>query len=144
MKVLWQARCFAAEDQHDIRRSAERCVPEQPRGLRGEEERLTQRRQPTLERDPVGPHAQVDILPVVESRPLDLTLVEREPEWLDEMQRGADRETRPAGVAGVPVNLRVHQNHMQRPRHWMFSRTPTGLKCWHGAAETRRRGGCWC
>ena len=65
-----------------------------------------------LERVPVLPHPQIDMLPVVEAGALDLFLVEGEAQWLDQMQRGAGRETRATGVAGVPVNLGMNQNNV--------------------------------
>ena len=50
------------------------------------------------------------MLPVVEPRAFDLALVERKTEWLDEMQRGADGQTRAAGVAGIPMDLGVYED----------------------------------
>ena len=50
------------------------------------------------------------MLPVIEARALDLLLVEREAEGLDEMERGAGGETSAAGVSGVPVDLRLHED----------------------------------
>ena len=76
-------------------------------------ERFTERRQLALERAPARPHADVDVLPVVEPRALYLTLVQREAKRLDEMQCGARCQTAAPGVAGVPVDLRMHQHDVR-------------------------------
>ena len=105
-----QAAGLAAEDQHDILSSAERRIPELARRLGREEVRLAERRQLALERVPVGPDPQVDVLPVIEAGAFDLLLVERKAERLDEMQRRAGRQAGAAGVAGVPVNLGMNED----------------------------------
>ena len=56
----------------------ERRIPELARRLGREEERLAERRQLTLERVPTGPHAQIDVLPVIEAGAFHLLLIERE------------------------------------------------------------------
>ena len=58
------------------------------------------------------------MLPVVEPRTFDLALLELEAQWLDEMQRGADGQTRAAGVAGVPVDLGMNENNV----NWRYLR----------------------
>jgi hypothetical protein len=50
------------------------------------------------------------MLPVVETGALDLFLVEREAERLNQMQRGAGRQAGATDVAGVPVDFRMHEN----------------------------------
>ena len=52
------------------------------------------------------------MLPVVETGAPHLTRVEREAERLDEVQRGAGGQARPAGVTGVPVDLRMHEDYV--------------------------------
>ena len=52
--------------------------------------------------------------PVVEPGALHLFFVEREPERLDQMQRRANRETRAAGIAGVPVDLGMDEDDVER------------------------------
>ena len=54
------------------------------------------------------------MLPVIESGALDLLLVERKAQGLDEMQRGAGGETGAAGVSGVPVDFRMHEDDVDR------------------------------
>lgn len=50
------------------------------------------------------------MLPVIETGALDLSLVEGESEWLDEVQGGAGRQAGATGVAGVPVDLGVNED----------------------------------
>jgi hypothetical protein len=54
------------------------------------------------------------MLPVVEARALDFSLGEREAERLNEVKRSASGEARSSGVAGIPVNLWVHQHDVRR------------------------------
>src|SRR5207302_7666711 len=110
MQLGWQPSGLAAEDEHDAVRSCEWRVPEQSRRLRREEVRVAQTRQLLFEHTPIGPHTQIDVFPVVESRAFHLAFVEREAEWLDEVQGGAGSEARSARVPGVPVNLWMHEN----------------------------------
>ena len=63
---------------------------------------------------PPGPWAQVDVFPVVEAGAAHLALVKREPERLDQVQRGAGGEAASPGVAGVPVDLGIYQDDMDR------------------------------
>jgi len=53
------------------------------------------------------------MLPIVEPGALDLTLVEREPQRLDQMKLRSRREARPPGVAGIPVNLGMDQDYVE-------------------------------
>ena len=110
VQLVGEPARLAPEHEHDVLRRAERRVPEQPLALRREEPRLAQRRQLALERLPARPGAQIDVLPVVESRALHLALVEGEAERLDEMQRRPGREAGAPRVAGVPVDLGMHQD----------------------------------
>jgi hypothetical protein len=50
------------------------------------------------------------MLPIIKSGAFDLAFVEREAEWLDQVQRRACRQARSPGVSRVPVNLRVNEN----------------------------------
>src|SRR5579884_945279 len=136
MELLGQATGLAAEDEHDILRLAERRVPKKPRRFRREEERFAEPRQLLLERLPARPHSQIDVLPVVESCALHLALVEREAERLDEMQRRAGGETRPSGVAGVPVNLRMHENDVN---HFALSISPSRTPRSRRPSDSARR-----
>ena len=67
-----------------------------------------------LEQFPVWPHTQVHMLPVVEAGAFDLTFVEREAKWFDDVQRGTSCEAGAACISGVPVNLRVNEHHVNR------------------------------
>lgn len=53
------------------------------------------------------------MLPIVEPGPLDLPLVERKPQRLDEVKLRSGGETGPSGIAGVPVNLGMDQDHVE-------------------------------
>src|SRR5262245_7338063 len=110
MQFRRQPAGLAAEDQHDARRLAERRIPEPSRGLRREEIRFAEFRQLALERLPIRPDAEVDVLPVVEPRSFDFTFVEREAERLDEVQGRVDSQAGTTGVPGVPVNLRMDED----------------------------------
>jgi hypothetical protein len=116
VELARQAARLTPEDEHDVARRAEWCVPEQSGRLRGEEVRVTQRRQLALERLPALPRPQLDVLPVVQPGALHLPLAEREPERLDEMERGAGREARASRVSGVPVDLGMYEDDVGRQR----------------------------
>jgi hypothetical protein len=49
------------------------------------------------------------MLPVVKARAFDLTFVEREAEWFDEVQGGPGRKAGSPSVASVPMDLGVDQ-----------------------------------
>src|SRR5262249_53349996 len=115
----------------------------------GEEERLAERRQLLLECLPTRPHANVDVLPVVETRALHLTLIEREAERLDEMQRGAGGEAGATCGARVPVNPWMDEDDVNAHRARMlgygsFGFSPESLSntsdgtCCTTADDTRR------
>src|SRR4029079_5756542 len=80
----------------------------------GEEIGRAQRRQLTLERRPVWPHARRDARPVVEAGAPDLLVRERESQRPDQMQLRARRQTGAARVARVPVDLRLDEDDVQR------------------------------
>lgn len=50
------------------------------------------------------------MFPVVEAGALDLLLVERKPERLNQMQGGASRQAGAADIAGVPVDFGMDEN----------------------------------
>src|SRR5262249_38274993 len=100
--------------QHDVLRRGERRVPDETSRSGREEVRLAQRGQLALEGLPVRPHPQVDVLPVIEPGAAHLALVERKAERLDKMEGGAGREARAPSVAGIPVNLWMHEDDVYR------------------------------
>ena len=114
VKLAGETSCFAPKDEHHILRSAEGGVPEELFRLGGEEERLAERRELALEVIPVGPDPEIDVLPVIEPGALYLALVKGEAERLDEMQRGAGREAGPPRVTGIPMDLGVNENDVDR------------------------------
>ena len=54
------------------------------------------------------------MFPVIEAGALHLAFVEREAEWLDQVQRGAGGEAGATGVARVAGDLGRHQHDLQR------------------------------
>src|SRR6185503_8948736 len=72
-----------------------------------------ERRQLALECLPARPHAQVDVLPIIQARALHLAFVEGKAERFDEVQRGPGGETAAAGVTGVPVDLGMNENDVK-------------------------------
>ena len=50
---------------------------------------------------------------------LHFAFVEREAERLEEMQCGARGETRSAHVSGIPVNLRMYEDDVGCPFHFV-------------------------
>ena len=110
MEFTWQPACLPAKDKHHVVRGTERRVPQQARRFRGEEIRLTERRELLFERCPAGPHPHIDMLPVIQACTLHRTIVKREAEGLDKVQRGSDSKAGAARVAGVPVNLGIDEH----------------------------------
>ena len=88
-------------------------IPEGPLRLRAEKNRIPEGRQLRFEVGPTAPYPRFDMLPIVEPGALDLTLVEREPQRLDQMKLRSRREARPPGVAGIPVNLGMDQDYVE-------------------------------
>src|SRR5450759_1498214 len=109
-----QTAGLPAEHEDYVTWCAEGGVPEESSALGGKEVRRTEAWELPLELVPALPHVKVYVFPVVESRAFQLALAEGEAERLDEMQCGAGGETRPAGVAGVPVDLGMHEHDMER------------------------------
>ena len=54
------------------------------------------------------------MFPVVQTGSLDLPLIEREAKRFDQVQFGARRQACSAGVAGVPMDLRMNKNNVCR------------------------------
>ena len=110
VKIRWQAAGLASEDQDDIVWRRRVARPTAAAWLSSRRSRVRQASAAPLEAGPARPHAQVDVLPVVEARALHLPFIQREAERLDQMQRGAGSQAGPPGVAGVPVNLGMHED----------------------------------
>lgn len=109
VKIGRQSASLSPEDEHDATGITKWRVPEWSRGSGGQEPGLAQARQFVLELVPRRPDAQVYMFPVVEARALHLALVQREPEWLDQMQRRAGGEARATRIARVPMDLGMHE-----------------------------------
>ncbi len=54
----------------------------------------------------IVPNLEFDVLPIVQTRPLDVLAVQRKPQGFDQMQIGSGGHAGAADVAGVPVDLR--------------------------------------
>jgi len=109
-----QASRLPAEDEYNVRGPAERSVPEQALGFCGEEIRFAEDGELALERVPVVPLAEVDVFPVVESGSAHFAVVEGKTEWLHQVQRGTGGKAGPPGVSGVPVDLGMNENDVNR------------------------------
>lgn len=59
-------------------------------------------------------HAQVDVLPVVQPSATDFFFAQREAEWADEVEGGAEAEAGAADVACVPVDARVDEDDVEK------------------------------
>ena len=80
-----QSTSLTTEHEHDIGRNAQLSIPQHARAFGRQKEGLAEVWQLTLELLPAFPQANIDVLPVVETGPTQLTIVEREAEWLHEM-----------------------------------------------------------
>ena len=107
-----EADALPAEDHHGPRGVAH--VPVAARGVRADEEGLPQLGERRLEGGEAGPQARRHPRPVVEPGPAHLALVQGEAEGLDEVELGARSQAGASGVAGVPVDLGLHEHNVQR------------------------------
>ncbi len=107
-----QPDALAAEDQHSPLRILD--APVVARRLGAEEERLAQPGELVFDCRPGGPDPWIDARPVVEPGASHLPLVEREAERLDQVEAGARGEAGAAGVTGVPMDLRLDQDDVER------------------------------
>src|SRR3954451_21235638 len=110
-----EADAFLAEDQHRALRVVD--APILPRRFGAEEERLAKLVETRLEFVPRVPHYGVHPGPVVEAGPAHLPLAEEEPERPHEVEPRPGGEAGAAGVAGVPVNLRLDQDDVEISIH---------------------------
>ena len=76
MQVSRQSTSFAPENENEVFGCTEGRVPEFASGPGGKEPWLTQRRQRVFESRPVGPHARINVLPVVQSGALYFPFIE--------------------------------------------------------------------
>lgn len=58
------------------------------------------------------PNLQLDVLPIVQSRALEVLVVQRKSQWFDQVQVGSGGHTGAPDVAGVPVDFRGNQYYM--------------------------------
>src|SRR6185295_17574907 len=89
-------------------------------------------------RSPPRVHPEIHPVPIIQSRPPDLALVERESQWLDEMERGIGGRAEPCDAAGVGRYPRLDQHHV----HGQTGRRDDGTAgCWsRGSAACRATG----
>ena len=88
-------------------------APEIARGLRTEEEGLAQLGQLRLDAVPVGPDARQDTWPVVQAGPFYAPIVQGEAERPHQVELSTRGQTAAARIPRVPVDLRLHQHHVQ-------------------------------
>lgn len=102
---------FPAENEEIAVR--ERHIVVGPLRFRGDEEPARVRFSRLQLRQRI-PDAKIDLFPIIETGPLQLPIVQREAERLDEVQRRTRRETEAADVAGIRRNLRLNENDVER------------------------------
>lgn len=110
MNFRGQAARLTPEDQHHVPCFTKGRVPERSRGFGREEERVTKRRELFLEGCPGGPHAQGNVVPVIEAGALDLFFVKRKAQRLDQMKGCPGRQASPADIAGIPMDLWMNKD----------------------------------
>src|SRR5258706_12785326 len=121
---LWrECEAFLAEDQH--RRLAVVDAPVFLARLGTEEEWLAQLGESRLEDAPRVPHYGVHPGPVVQTGTAHLLLAQKEAQGTHEVEPGAGGQAGAAGVAGVPVDLRLHQDDVEIVAHEREESTPS-------------------
>ena len=70
------------------------------------------------------PGSKIDLAPIIEPGPFQLPIFQRKAKRLDQMQRRASGETKPAHVARVRRNLRLNQNDVKTGFIHRFRRFP--------------------
>ena len=96
---LGQARSLVAKDQIILRGIAHFRVMARAALLDQPEPRV--RTQPLLEDRPTGPAMPLDLLPVIHSSPLQVTVIELESEWLDQVEQRAGGGAQAGHIAGI-------------------------------------------
>jgi hypothetical protein len=104
---------FTPEDEDDIGRRAEWHIPKQSRRPRRKEVRIAKHRKLALERFPTWPHARLDMFPVVEAGPFQLTFTKRKAKRSDQVQNSPGGEARTTRISSVPVNFGMHEYNMR-------------------------------
>jgi len=115
-----QAGGLTAEDENNVARLTKWRVPEESLRLRRKEVRVAERRKVLLERIPAWPNPRIDVFPVVETRTLHLTFIQRKAKRSDEVKSSAGGEACTARVSSVPVNFGMYEYHVRR----QLSRSP--------------------
>ncbi len=101
---------FAPENQHAVGPEWRLAVVG---GRVGREVEAPFARDRVAEGEPVGVDPQVHVIPVVESRALEVAVVDLESERLDEVKWRAGRGAEAGDVAGIGRDLRLDQRHVQ-------------------------------
>jgi hypothetical protein len=55
----------------------------------------------------------VDLFPIIETGAFECPIVDRESEWLDQVERRTGGEAKPADVAGIGRNLRLDEDDVE-------------------------------
>src|SRR6185295_17042645 len=119
-----EPHALLAEDQHRPRGIGD--APVVAIRLGAEEERLAQVRELRLERAPGRPDARRDARPVVQPGAAHLALGEEEAQRPDEVQPRPGGQARAAGVAGVPVDLRLDEDDEEGGGDWIHTEVADG------------------
>jgi hypothetical protein len=85
MQLCGQTGGFTTEDENDVGRLTERHVPEQSLRPRRKEVGCSEARKLVLERVPAWPHSRLDVFPIIETRSLYLSFIERKAQRSDEV-----------------------------------------------------------
>jgi len=60
------------------------------------------------------PNPNITFLPIVHPRTPEGFLIKRKPEWLDQMQPGSRRQTKPGNIPGIGRYLRLNQDNVKK------------------------------
>ena len=111
VELVWQAPVLGSEEQ---------MVPPLPARLSKRSPRLGREQPEALRiltgqvRGPVRMFDHVQVAPVIQPRPTARLVREREPQRMNQVQPGTDRERRPADVPGVVGNLRGVEHQVEQ------------------------------
>jgi len=54
-----------------------------------------------------------DPSPIIQSGPLEVSIIRAEPEWMNQVKDGVGRCAKPAHIAGIGWNFRFHKDDIQ-------------------------------